>query len=170
MTDTDQLRGTPFEQNQGIRTLPGYLNVLTILTFVGSGLSLLMTIYQQMTAKSTLETMEKMQGSDEFEKLPDFVKKLNSPEAMDMLRTAYENRIPLLIITLVSLALCIYGALEMRKLKKQGFYMWLLGEILPIIGVVLFIGLVGFKGIGMIGLIVPVVFIILYGTQLKYMK
>ena len=129
-----------------------------------------MTIYQQLTAKANLETMEKMQGSDEFEKMPDFVKKLNSPEAMEMLRTAYENRIPLLIITLVSLALCVYGALEMRKLKKQGYYMWLLGEILPIIGMGIFIGLVGFKGIGMLGLIVPIVFIILYGTQLKYMK
>ncbi len=92
------------------------------------------------------------------------------PQALEMARKSYESRFPMLIIGLVAIGLCIYGAMQMRTLKKQGFYMWLIGELLPVIGGIIFIGMGMFSGLAMLGLIVPVLFIILYSTQLKYLK
>ncbi len=171
MTDIDQLKGTPFEDRSTKKTLPGSLNILTILTFIGSGIALIMTIFQQFTAKSSLEAMEKMQGSDELEKMPEFAKKMYSDESIALLRVSYENRVPILIITIVGILLCVYGAIQMRGLKKQGFYLWLIGELLPLIGTVIFVGtgiLAGF--VGYISLGITALFIFLYARQLKYLS
>jgi len=56
-------------------------------------------------------------------------------------------------------------------LKKTGFTIYIVGDVVPFISLALFVGvstLTGFSGI--FGLIIAVVFVILYGTQLKYMK
>ncbi|MEO5997239.1 MAG: hypothetical protein ABIN89_10880 [Chitinophagaceae bacterium] len=171
MTDIDQLKGSPFEPVPAKKGIPGTLNVLTILTFIGCGLGLIFTIYQQVTAKTTLETMEKMQGTEAVEKMPEFAKKMYSPENMEMMRISYENRIPLMIITLVSLVLCLFGAIQMRQLKKQGYFLWLIGEILPFVGSVLFVGMNSLTGFaGMVGLTIVAIFVILYSFQLKHLK
>ena len=170
MSDIDQFKGSPFEETTS-KKLPGSLNVLTILTFIGSGLGFLGTVYNSINAKKGLDMMEKMQGSDDLEKLPDFAKQFYSPEAIEMARLSYENRVPLLILTLVGIALCVFGAIQMRKLKKQGYYLWLLGEILPFIGSIIFVGTAGMTGFAGIFIIsITVLFIILYTLQLKYLK
>lgn len=171
MSDIDQLSGTPFQAVPDTRKLPGYINVLTILTFIGCGIGLLGSLYQTMNAKKGLDALEKMQGSDDLEKMPDFAKKFYSPEAVEMARISYQNRVPLLILGLVGIALCLYGAIQMRGLKKQGYYLYLIGEILPVIGSVVFIGaafLTNFSGI--IILIITALFVLLYTSQLKYLK
>jgi hypothetical protein len=171
MNDIDQLKGTPFDERTGKKKLPGSLNTLTILTFIGCGLGILSTLYNQMNAKKNLDLMEKMQGSEEYDKLPDFAKKFYSPEAIEIARLSYENRIPLLIITVVSLALCLYGAIQMRGLKKQGYYLWLIGEILPLVSSVVFVGIGIFSNfVGIIILAITALFIFLYTLQLKYLS
>lgn len=97
------------------------------------------------------------------------MKGMVGPEALEMARKVYENRIPILVITLVSLALCVYGALQMRQLKKQGYYLYLIGEILPYVGSLIFLGMASFTGVGLYAMAIPVLFIILYTTQLKYL-
>ena len=72
-----------------------------------------------------------------------------------------------MLLTLVGAALCLWGALEMRKLKKQGFILWVAGEFLPVIGVLIIIGAGIFAGFALIALIFPIVFLILYGVQRK---
>jgi hypothetical protein len=62
----------------------------------------------------------------------------------------------------VAMLLCLYGAMEMRKLKKQGFIFWLVGELLPIATTIFFIGAAAFNGFGLLNLLFPVIFIILY--------
>jgi hypothetical protein len=127
--------------------------------------------YNQLTGKEALEKLEKMQGSDDLEKMPEFAKKMFSPEAVQLVRVSYENRIPLLILGLVGLALCVYGAMQMRALKKQGYYMWLIGEILPLIGSIIFVGIGLLSNFtGMISLAITALFILLYSLQLKYLK
>jgi hypothetical protein len=74
---------------------------------------------------------------------------------------------PILLLNLVGAALCIYGAMEMRKLKKQGFLLWVTGEFLPIISGIVFIGMGMFKGFGIIGMVFPILFLILYAVQRK---
>ena len=76
-------------------------------------------------------------------------------------------KLPILILSLVALSLCLYGAIEMRKRKKQGYILWLIGEILPIGTSLLFIGMLSMKGIGLIGIFIPLLFIILYTVNKK---
>ena len=61
--------------------------------------------------------------------------------------------------------------MQMRKLKQQGYYLWLIGEILPVIGSVLFLGAAAFAGGFMVYIIygILVLFIILYTMQRKYL-
>ena len=78
-----------------------------------------------------------------------------------------ENKIPLLLLNLTGVAICTYGAMEMRKLKKQGFILWLAGEVVPIVASFLFVGFGVFKGFSSIILLFPIIFIILYAVQRK---
>jgi hypothetical protein len=85
----------------------------------------------------------------------------------EVLVKSLDNKVPLLVIGLIGIALCVYGAIEMRKLKKQGFIIWLLGEIIPYIGTAIFIGGVFFQTFLVYFLAFPLIFIILYFFQRK---
>jgi hypothetical protein len=67
------------------------------------------------------------------------------------------------------LALCVFGAIQMRQLKKQGYFLYLIGELLPLVAVFLFMGIGALKGFGAITLVIPLVFIILYTMQRKHL-
>ena len=148
------------------------LNVLTILTFIGSAIQLVSGIWGFVNAKTTYEKSDKMLADLNKEGVPDFARKMvGDPEKFKELVTkSFENRLPILIITLVSVALCVYGAMQMRKLKKQGFTFYLIGELLPFLAIILFIGSVGFAGMSfMFSVVIALLFIILYALQLKNM-
>jgi hypothetical protein len=153
-----------------MKTLPSGINTLTILTYIGCGLGLLGSIWQFVAAKSNIDKMEQLINSGDVEKMPAFVQKMYTPEAMEMAHKQYDNRYAMIIITLLSLALCFYGAMQMRKLSKQGFQFYAIGEILPIIGTAIFIGVGAFAGAGLAIVIIPVLFLILYAMQLKHLK
>jgi ribose/xylose/arabinose/galactoside ABC-type transport system permease subunit len=91
--------------------------------------------------------------------------------AAEMIKKTYENRMMILIFALVGVALCFYGAMQMRNLKKQGYLIYVVGEILPIISFAVFIGFGSlFGGITMIfSTLIAVVFIILYTLQRKHL-
>ena len=93
--------------------------------------------------------MEKAQ--EQLATAPSWVKKMMGPDMMEFITKSFENRIPLLIVGLIGTALCIFGALEMRKQKIQGYYMWLLGEILPWAGLVLFTGTILYSFLSFLG-------------------
>jgi hypothetical protein len=61
----------------------------------------------------------------------------------------------------------------MRKLKKEGFYIYTVGELIPVIAGALLLGFsTQFNGVMsyIIGLGIPVLFIILYANNLKHLK
>jgi tryptophan-rich sensory protein len=90
---------------------------------------------------------------------------------MEIVRKTVENRLPIFLLGIVGIGLCIYGALQMRKRKKTGFSVYVLGELLPVVSTVIFIGTGSFGGLTIIGsLLIPVIFIILYSTQLKHLS
>ena len=113
------------------------------------------------------DTMGTLPDAEQAKKFINFL--LGQSQWKDELTKSFENRIPLLIVGLIGTALCIYGALEMRKQKMQGYYMWLLGEVLPWVGVILFTGTILFKTFIVWFLILPIVFIILYTLQRKHL-
>ena len=146
------------------------LNVLTILTFIGCAIQLLLALWGFISAKKSYDNLDKLTAQMNSENMPGWVKSMmGDPEIMiERITKSYENRIPLVLLSLVALALCFVGALQMRKLKKQGFLFYTIGEVLPFIAQVLFIG--AFTMIGAtayISIAITLLFILLYAMQRK---
>ena len=106
-------------------------------------------------------------SKEQMEDAPSWMKSMMGPDMLELSRKMYESRMPVLLIGLLGSILCLYGAIEMRKLKKQGYPLWLAGEILPIIGMGVIIGKASFSGLSAISLLFPAVFIILYTVYRK---
>lgn len=148
--------------------LPTGLNVLTILTIIGTILfSFIGGVWGFLSAEKTYKNTKDLLDSGKLDEAPAWARGMMTPEMLEMQHKMLENKFPILIITLVAGALCLYGALEMRKRKKQGYILWLVGEILPMLATVIFIGTNAMKGFGLIGVLIPVVFIILYTINKK---
>ena len=148
------------------KKMPDMINVLTILTFVGCGFGVIGSLWTFSKAKSTYDTL----SSANLDQLPDFVKKLSGGDILESARKAYEMRVPILLMGLISCALCIAGAVQMRKLKKTGFTIYTIGELLPIIFSVILLGSSA-TGLGSIfSYAIAILFVVLYATQLKYLK
>jgi hypothetical protein len=148
--------------------LPSTLNVLTWLTFIANGLGFLSSFWGFFRAQTNYDNMVKAQ--DNLDRAPDWARKLAGPHPVETARAMLDNRLPVLIISLLACFLCFYGALEMRKLKKMGFALYIVGDLVPV-AMGIFIGFDTFATLGYyIGLAITVIFIILYATQLKYLK
>jgi hypothetical protein len=147
--------------------LPSFLNVLTILTLVGCAIELITAAWRYISAEKSVEQM--VDAQNKLEGAPEWAKKMAGPEALALAQKALENKLPLLLVTLAGTALCLWGALEMRKLKKQGFVLWLVGESLPIIGSVIILGTGVFAGLSALILIFPLIFMIMYAVNRKHL-
>ncbi len=163
MTNKDSLN--EFEK----QTLPTGLKVLTILTFIGSALGFIFAVYGFMTSKKTYDSMKETIESGKMDDAPGWAKGMMSPEVLAMYLKMHENRLPILILSLVAITLCLYGAMEMRKQKKQGYTFWLIGELLPFGTTILFIGMTAFSGFGLLMALFPLIFIILYTVNKKHL-
>jgi len=163
MTDFQQA-GTPANVLEEPKKPSETLNVVTILTFVGSGIAICSQIYSFFKAQDSYDKMLAMR--DKMDQMPGFVKGMMGGDPIEMTRKALENRTPLLILNVVAAVLCIYGAIQMRQLKKAGFPIYLIGELLPFASMFIFIGSMG--GFTLIfSLLIAGVFIALYASQLK---
>lgn len=150
--------------------LPSGINVLTILTFIGCAVGLIFGVLNFVNGKANLDKMEETINGAGYDQLPAMAKKFMNPEMLEMARKGYENRVPILAITLIGIGLCFYGALQMRQLKKQGYYLYLAGEILPFVPSVIFIGIGSLTGIGgIIAIVITLLFVLLYTAQRKYL-
>ncbi|HNP55134.1 MAG TPA: hypothetical protein PKK69_10955 [Ferruginibacter sp.] len=152
---------------EGKPKLSSGLNVLTILTIIGSILALVSSVYNYFTAQKSYEDMLKMKDTPEMQKAPAFVKSMMSDEMIEVLHKAYLNRMPIMILSLLGAALCLYGALEMRKQKKNGYLIWLVGELMPLVAGLAFLGMGAYQGFGLVALVFPIIFIILYTIYRK---
>lgn len=146
----------------------GSLKTLTVLTYIGSALAFIGSIYQFFNAEKGVENMEKAMANPDT---PEFAKKMMTPEALEAARIGAANKLPILILGLIGVVLCIMGAMQMRKLKMQGYYLWLIGEVVPIIGSLLFLGSSAFAGGFMAYIVYGIIllFIVLYTMQRKYL-
>ena len=152
--------------------LPTGLNVLTILTFIGCAILALVSLFGFFSAKKSYENIDKTMAQMNSDSMPGWVKSLmGDPENMVATITkSFENRIPILLLSLVAIALCFYGALQMRQLKKQGYLFYIIGELLPFVTQILFIGAFSLMGVGAyIGIGIAVLFILLYTMQRKHL-
>lgn len=166
---------------------PTFLTVLCILTFIGSGWSILSGIYSYTTAKKTTLIIENRFGErdsmivEDSSGIKDSVH-LNGRERPasqfeERMKASFskmltvENIRKSAIGGSIAAIFTLLGAILMWRLKRTGFYLYILGVI---IGGVIPIYLYGnnFLAIGMssFGVFFGLVFIALYALNLKSMK
>lgn len=148
----------------------GGLKALTILTFIGSALQFLGGIWNFISAEKNFKEMDEVIAKMNSESMPGWAKSMmgDADHYRELMTKSFENKIPLLLMTLIAALLCFYGALQMRKLKKQGYPIYMVGELLPFVTQALFIGMFSFTGVVFyIGVAITLLFILLYTLQRK---
>lgn len=158
-------------EDKDMKKLPQGLNILTILTYIGCALGAISAIWNYISAATAYKTYQALTGTmDELKTENSAVNSMLSG-ATEMVKKAYDNRMLIMIFALVGVALCFYGAMQMRNLKKQGYLIYVVGEIMPIISFAVFIGFGSlFGGVAMIfSTLIAAVFIILYTLQRKHL-
>jgi hypothetical protein len=172
MTDfnqnVDQAKDLLNLEQKDMSKLPSMLNVLTILTYVGCAIGAIMSIWGYFSAASSYKLIQAMETSPGTGNRA--LDNMMSAGA-EMAKKQYDNRLMILLLGLVGIVLCFYGAMQMRNLKKQGYLFYVIGEVLPILSFAIFVGFGSiFSGISMIfGVLIAAVFIILYTTQRKFL-
>ena len=152
-------------EDQDQNRLPSMLNVLSILTIIGSAFAAISSIYSYFTVCKSAEAMETQEMPEVGGMLGDML-----DSAVKLLNKQCENRLVILVATLASSLLCLFGALMMRKLKKQGFMVYIIGELVGPAAMSAILGSLAFGGImSILGMVVPILMIILYATQRKYL-
>ena len=150
--------------------LPKALNVLTILTFIGSGLTLLFAPVTSWFLNFSKKMIEQVTQTPN--------PKITSSELLEMeeskriIDISITNLPLTLTASVVGAIACIIGAIMMRKRKKDGLPVYILGVVLPIIVSIILLKSYFFKGgfwALFIGLIFPLLFIILYSVQRKHL-
>lgn len=148
--------------------LPSAINILTILTFVGCGIGFILILFMPMLNKFFLGMMEKAASSGED--IP-ASKLAEMQEGRALIELTQANMMPIMAIGLIGIALCTWGAIWMRKLKKDGYWIYVGGEILPLIGNFILLGTAQFTGVVSIIMAVgiPLLFVALYSMQRKFL-
>jgi hypothetical protein len=144
------------------------LNVLTILTFIGCSIFGLLTLCTPLLNKFLLSVMDKAANSGQDIPASKLAEMEKGRAALEM---ASQNMIPLMAIGMAGIILCFIGALWMRKFKKDGYWMYVAGELAPLLGSFFIMGTSQYTGIVslLIGLGIPILFVVLYTTQKKYL-
>ncbi len=150
------------------KKLPGMLNVLTILTFIGSGFGLLfslLTPWLMNFSKKMLDTALEKAATLKPEELQ---KMEESKKAIELVQS---NLTINLTVGVIGCILCIVAAVMMRKRKKDGYFLYVFAELAPVIvGIILMKSYYVKDAMSMaFGAIIPALFIILYTTQRKYL-
>lgn len=154
---------------------PTFITVLCILTFIGSGWGVISESIKYSTANSQAEIISRvkekassdLQKNGRSDNRSQFAEKMVSSFNMTP-----ENIKQGALSNAAAAVLCLAGAFMMWRLKKTGFYLYLAGTLVGIISPFVIFGGSNFMAIissviiGFIGLI----FVILYGVNLRFMK
>lgn len=142
-------------------SLPVAMNILTILTFIGSGVQLLGGVFNYFMLAYSVKSMERVESLQRQPGIKEFRGFFKWSYASTLRQ--FEHRTEMLIIISIAALICIYGAFQMRKLKKQGFVFYTVGEILfPLATLIL----IDFWS-SAFSFFVAAIFIVLYSVQRK---
>jgi hypothetical protein len=166
------------EQVMETKKRPTFLTVLCILSFIGVGFQIIsgfitigsgaMTSAVTQVGQSYSESMSNLEGLENVEGMDQAIAGLN--EAVEAANKMAQYATTLGIVNILAALVCLLGVIWMWKLQKKGFYVYVIGEIVPPILTLLLVGF-GFGGImATLGFIFPIIFIILYALNLKHMS
>ncbi|TND02853.1 MAG: hypothetical protein FD123_4000 [Bacteroidetes bacterium] len=156
---------------------PTLLTVLCILTWVGSGIAIVM-LFLAKAALSVVSSGAEAMGNlgaamAESAGESGSAASAEMSKAMSEVDKVAANFGTYLIVGIICALLCIVGSVMMWKLKKTGFYVYVAGELgAPIAAIVLLGTGYAMEGGMMIAstFVLPILFVVLYGLNLKHMK
>lgn len=153
---------------------PTFLSVLCILSFLFGAYSLWEGISSAFTDAPQRELAE---AKAEMEKAVaemggaggEFMQNMMD-SAMAMAEKAAEKAKPMGYATIALALLSLFGVWNMWNLKKSGFWMYVAASVAGLIAPVVFLGggLMTILSVGVMGFI-SIIFIVLYGLNLKHM-
>lgn len=144
--ETTESTGTTAEAGKR----PVFLTVICILSFIGAGFGILAyigAITAMGVASSAMGAIEGMEGMEAIE---------SAGPGMGM-TWAY------IIVGFLTTIVALFGVLKMWKLQKQGFMFYVGANVVSVI-----MGIV-YSGFGIAGMVMPIVFIVMFYLNLKHM-
>jgi hypothetical protein len=167
-TNTTTARNYDVFDDEGPKKLPSGLNVLTILTFIGCGLAFLGILYSLYTNTPSVYEKNREKITEQMDKVDtDTFPGSMMKGQLETMEKAHQYHWPLFIAGLIGTGMCLVGALRMRKLQKSGYPLYVIGELAPVIVSGVLLGFAGMQFI--IGLVIAVVFVLLYTAQRKHL-
>lgn len=164
-----QPRATDLFQNEQQPPQYGMLKTLTVLTFIGCALAYIFLFvgiadwgnYEKNLADAQKE-MDKIRDNETASKIAD--------GTIEYMKKSHEHRYVITATSLLFTTMCLIGAMRMRKLKKSGYPIYLIGELAPLAVSGALLGFSFFGGIMMaVSAFFAILFVILYTTQRKYL-
>jgi hypothetical protein len=138
----------PFEENKR----PGFLTFLCVLTFIGSGLSLLSSLLMPVFATTMLDFLSNSSATVQ-------------PDALEVLEQMAITPMWKFCILAFFYATSLFGAIYMLKMKKIGFHFYAIAQLAIIIVGQFLVG--GSYKPGLWGYFFTVLFIGLYAIYYK---
>lgn len=168
---------TPLGTTTTKKIRPAFLLVLCILSFLGSGGAILNNIYTYFNAKVAAElaqvavedTKDKISNSNEANAGTKMAEKVLAGAGDALTDTNFRKSA---LWGMVASVFTLIGAISMFQLKKNGFWVYLLGTIISIIGPVISFGTGNIVSMGntLLMCFIGIVFVVLYGLNLKHLR
>lgn len=143
-----------FEEEKQVAKRPAFLTVLCILTFIGAGFSILSELVVLFLPSSFMDGMSSQ-----------FAEMLGEEKAEEIV-TSFTLASKLAPYQLILSILSLTGAIMMFQLKRMGFYLYTLAQVL----LVVLPGLIGGQWSILGAAFWSIVFIVLYAVNWKSMK
>lgn len=150
------------DNSQQQKILPSFLKVLCILSFIGIGLGLIFGLNSTINHKKELANME-----EQVEQLE------NLGFSNDLYEKTAKYGQMVNLVNLIANLGCLLGVLWMWKLKKKGFYIYSLFELIPpIVTLIVYGSSFGAFGplVFVLSFLFPLAFVIMYAVNLKHMN
>lgn len=163
----------PFEENQtNIR--PTFLTVLCILTLVWNALKFYSAVPNTFSPETIIENKEKSN-----EMVMDMFSKYMSEKDLEKVEESQAETNKMMEkdklvmsggVSLISSLLLILGAIWMWGLRKKGFLVYIVGNVIGILApLIIFGGTIGW-GFSLMSLIASAIFTGLYAMNMKYLS
>lgn len=153
--DQEILDYTPSHQ-QATTARPVFITVLCILSFVGVGFTLLINVVAYIILKASADMLQEVQATG-----------VEMDAAWNAVRYMDVN----LAIGIGGALACLWGAILMWKLKRIGYYIYIVGQVVPLVLSFFILQTTMLDTLTFIfSALFPLIFIVLYGINLKHMK
>jgi len=164
-----------FENSTRVR--PTFLTVLCVLTWIVSGYTVITVpfnyFFSSDVSASTLQTTMNDAMSQMAEDSPEAAEMMEGfmMAASETISKAIENAGWIAGTDLLVAILSAFGAFLMFKLRKTGFWIYVLAKVLGLISVLAFLG-VNFLTMGIVSIagFVGLIMVIMYGINRKHMS